>query len=70
MTNELKPWYFSRTIVASLVTVALSLAGSAGLATEALDAGAISEALLQLVTAGAGIVAILGRIRAKDRIGF
>ncbi|GHC69281.1 hypothetical protein [Limoniibacter endophyticus] len=70
MNNDLKPWYFSRTIVASLVTVVLSIAGSAGLATAALDADVISDALLQIVTAGAGIVAIFGRIRAKDRIGL
>ena len=64
-----KPWYLSRTIWASLVTVALSLAGLAGLSVEDVDGPALADGLLQAVTAICGIVAILSRVRATDRIG-
>ena len=67
--NISKPWYLSRTIWASLVTVALSIGELAGLSVESLDAGALSEALVLAATALCGLVAILGRIRATDRIG-
>ena len=64
-----KPWYLSRTIWASLVTVALSLAALAGLSVGDVDGTALAEGLLQAVTAICGVVAILSRVRATDRIG-
>lgn len=64
-----KPWYLSRTIWASLVTVALSLAGLAGLSVGNVDGPALADGLLQAVTAMCGVVAILSRVRARNRIG-
>ena len=64
-----KPWYLSRTIWASLVTVALAAAGAAGAQVSGIDGGALADAIVQTLTALAGIVAILGRISATTRIG-
>ncbi|HET9534697.1 MAG TPA: hypothetical protein VFP43_05045 [Mesorhizobium sp.] len=66
--TETKPWYYSRTIWASLVTVASAFAGIVGLPVEGLDNSAMTDTLLQLVTAVAGAVSIFGRLSAKDRI--
>lgn len=68
MTNA-KPWYLSRTIWASAVTVLVSAASLLGLSDGSIDEGAATDSLLQIVTGIAGIVAVYGRLSAKDRIG-
>ena len=67
--TESKPWYLSRTIWASLVTVTLALAGLIHLPVEGLDGAALTEALIQAVTGIAGVAAIFGRLSARERIG-
>lgn len=67
--SEIKPWYTSRTVWASLVTVILSAAGMVGVPLDGLDEGALTDTLMQLVTAVAGIIAIAGRFSARSRIG-
>ena len=67
--NALKPWYLSRTIWASVVTVLAGGAQIVGIPTGAIDNGALADALLQAITAVSGVIAILGRVSAKDRIG-
>jgi hypothetical protein len=67
--TETKPWYQSRTIWASLITVATAMAGVVGLPVDGLDNSTLTDTLLQLVTAVAGLVSIFGRLSAKDRIG-
>lgn len=67
--QDSKPWYLSKTVWASLVTVALALAGMAGLSGGEGEEAALTEALLQGATAVAGLVAILGRLAARSRIG-
>jgi len=64
-----KPWYLSRTIWASLVTVATALGGIAGLPISDADAPVLTDTLLQAITAVSGLIAILGRMRASARIG-
>lgn len=64
-----KPWYLSRTIWASIVTVLTGAAGMFGLPSDALDGGALTDTVLQTVTAVSGLVAILGRISASAKIG-
>jgi len=66
--EQAKPWYLSRTIWASLVAVAASLAAMLGIAVDDADAGALADRLAQAVAALAAIVAILGRIFARSRI--
>ena len=64
-----KPWYLSRTIWASLVTIATAAAGILGYPVDAIDGPAISDSLLQAITAVSGLVAIFGRVLASSRIG-
>ena len=67
MTAE-KPWYLSRTIWASLVTILAAAAGLVGLSVESVDQGLLTDSILQLVTAVSGLVAIVGRLRATSAI--
>jgi hypothetical protein len=64
-----KPWYFSRTIWASIVTILTGAAGLVGLPLDRLDDGALTDTLLQAVSAVSGLVAVFGRLSAKHRIG-
>jgi hypothetical protein len=64
-----KPWYLSRTIWASCVTVLIGAAGLAGLPIDGIDGSSLTDTLLQGVTALSGLVAIVGRLWAKQRIG-
>lgn len=66
--SDTKPWYFSRTIWASLVTVVAGVGGLIGLPVEDLDNQAVVETILQAVTALSGLVAIFGRLKAVRRI--
>lgn len=67
--NASKPWYLSRTIWASIITVATGGAGLLGIPTGVVDNGALTETILQLVTAVAGLIAIVGRVTATSKIG-
>ncbi|WP_223477099.1 hypothetical protein [Oricola indica] len=66
--NEAKPWYLSKTIWGALVSVAATLGAMFGLPVDAAGQTALTEAILQTVSALAGIVAILGRVAASSRI--
>ncbi|CUW42858.1 hypothetical protein B3286c1_0152 [Brucella vulpis] len=63
-----KSWYLSRTVWAGLVALFLSVAGLFGVATDMIDQGNMTDVLLQLATAIAGIVTVIGRIGATSRI--
>ena len=67
--NATKPWYLSRTIWASLITILISAAGLFGLRISDADGAAATDLILQAVTAVSGLVAIFGRLSATDRIG-
>ncbi len=58
----------SRTIWAALVTIAAAGLGLMGVSLGDLDQSALVEALLQAVTAVAGVVALVGRLSARERI--
>lgn len=64
-----KPWYLSRTIWASIITVITGGAGLFGVPTGVIDTSALTETILQLVTAISGLVAIFGRVSATSKIG-
>jgi len=64
-----KPWYLSRTIWASIITILTAGGSLIGVPTGAIDSGALADTLLQAITAISGLVAIFGRMAAKDRIG-
>ncbi len=67
--TTIKPWYLSRTIWASIVTVLTGAAGLAGLPIDGVDGQALTDTLLQVISAVSGLVAIFGRLSAKERIG-
>ena len=67
MTDS-KPWYLSRTIWASIITIATASGSLFGLPS-GFDDAALTDAVLQLVTAVSGVVAIFGRLSATTRIG-
>ncbi|MGE0501446.1 MAG: hypothetical protein AB7I79_07230 [Rhizobiaceae bacterium] len=69
MTDEPKPWYASRTIWASLVTIACAVAGVLGVPLSDADATDLTETVLGIGAAVGALVAILGRIAARNRIG-
>jgi hypothetical protein len=64
-----KPWYLSRTVWAAIVTILTALLGLFGISTDGFDDTALVVTLLQAATAIAGIVALLGRLSARARIG-
>ncbi len=66
---DIKPWYLSRTIWASVVGIVLAAGNWLGIATGGIDAGQLADSLLELAAAIAGAVAISGRLRANTRIG-
>lgn len=68
MTDS-KPWYLSRTIWASLITIVTAAAGILGVPVAGIDNQALTDTLLQAVTAISGLVAIFGRLGANARIG-
>lgn len=68
MTDS-KPWYLSRTIWASLITIVTAAAGIVGMPVAGIDNQALTDALLQAITAISGLVAIFGRLGAASRIG-
>ena len=63
------PWYLSRTIWASLITIVTAAAGILGVPVAGLDNAALTDTLLQAITAISGLVAIFGRLGASARIG-
>ncbi|KQZ16384.1 hypothetical protein ASD50_11115 [Mesorhizobium sp. Root552] len=65
----IKPWYLSRTIWASIVTILTGAAGLTGLPLDGLDGSALADTLLQAVSAISGLIAVFGRLSAKERIG-
>lgn len=61
---EEKPWYLSKTIWGSLISVAAALAATLGIAIDAQSQAAIAEALVQIVAAAGALIAIYGRLTA------
>jgi hypothetical protein len=67
--TDAKPWYLSRTIWASLITIVTAAAGIVGVPVGGIDNSALTNTLLQAITAISGLVAIFGRLGANSRIG-
>ena len=66
--NPTKPWYLSKTIWASILTVLMSLGGLFGLQEGFVDNDAFADAIIQAITAVTGLVSIVGRITAAQKI--
>ncbi len=63
-----KPWYLSKTIWASLVTVMISVGSLLGLPEGMVDKEGLADAIMQVITAVTGLVAIFGRLTAAEKI--
>ena len=66
--DAIKPWYLSRTIWASIVTIAMSLAGLLGFSTAGIDSSSLTDTLLQAISGIAGIAAIIARLFATHQL--
>ncbi|MCO6389499.1 hypothetical protein GTW25_00450 [Aliihoeflea aestuarii] len=64
----IKPWYMSRTIWASIITVASAGAAALGVPIDPADSAVLTDTILQTVAAVSGLVAIFGRLAARTRI--
>jgi len=67
--TDIKPWWQSKTLWGAIVTLASAALGLAGLDLGDADRQALTELLTSLGAALGGVIAIFGRIKAKDRIG-
>jgi cytochrome c biogenesis protein CcdA len=65
-----KKWYESKTIIASVVTMVLGILSGFGLVgSEATaEADTISNNLVGIITAVSSLIAIYGRVSAKDKV--
>jgi hypothetical protein len=66
--DAIKPWYLSRTIWASIVTIVMSLAGLFGFSTAGIDASSLTDTLLQAISGLAGMAAIVARLFATHQL--
>ena len=51
------------------MTVLIGASGLAGLPIDGIDGSSLTDTLLQAVTALSGVIAIVGRLWARERIG-
>lgn len=66
--KTIKPWYASKTIWGSLVAVVAAGASAFGLDIDLAAQAQLSDIALQLVTVGASLFAIFGRLSARTTI--
>lgn len=66
---QFKPWYLSKTIWASAISVGCAMLGLAGFPMGGIDQGALVDQILQVISALSGLAAIFGRVSAGSRIG-
>ncbi len=67
--TDIKPWWQSKTLWGAIVTIGSAALGLAGLDLGDADREALVELLTSLGAAVGGLIAIVGRIAARDRIG-
>ena len=67
--TDIKPWWQSKTLWGAIVTIASAALGLAGLDLGETDRENLVELLTALGAALGGVIAIIGRIAAKNRIG-
>jgi len=68
MSNA-KPWYLSKTVWASIVTIGTAVSGMIGIPAGVIANSALTDTIFQAVTAISGLVAIFGRLSATSQIG-
>jgi hypothetical protein len=63
--NELKPWFFSKTIWGSLVSASAALATVFGLSIDGQTQVELTEIAVQIAGAAGALLAVYGRLSAK-----
>jgi hypothetical protein len=66
---DVKPWYQSRTVWASVVAMLAAFCNLVGEPADVVADPALVDAALSVVTAVSGFVALVGRLVARSRIG-
>ena len=66
---QFKPWYLSKTIWASAISIGCALLGLAGFPTAAINQTALADSILQIISALSGVLAIFGSVSAGSKIG-
>jgi crotonobetainyl-CoA:carnitine CoA-transferase CaiB-like acyl-CoA transferase len=69
MTSGVKPWWKSKTIWAALGVFVMTVAPELGIGIDSDDAVGIGGAVGDIATGALALFAIIGRLRAKQRIG-
>lgn len=64
-----KPWYASKGVWGGIIASAAGFASLFGFTVPAGEAQSLTDQAVDLVVAGAGILATVGRILASSRIG-
>ena len=67
MVDE-KPWFMSKTIWGSLISVAAALVSTLGISLDGAVQVAITDAIVQMIGAAGALLAIYGRLAATDVI--
>jgi len=67
--TDIKPWWLSKTLCGAALAILSSALGLAGFDLGDADREALIEVLTSLGAALGGLVAIIGRLAAKHRIG-
>ena len=65
---ETKPWYLSKTIIATIISMVVALLAEFHVKLPAIDQGQLTDMVLAITTGVAGIVAIYGRATAKKQL--
>ncbi|WP_420408905.1 hypothetical protein [Hoeflea sp.] len=64
-----KPWWQSKTLWGALVTIVAAALGFAGIDLADTERETLTEMLTSLGAAVGGLIALIGRISARSRIG-
>lgn len=67
--TDIKPWWQSKTLWGAIVTIGSAVLGLTGLDLGETDREPLTGLLTSLGAAIGGMIAIFGRIKAKNRIG-
>lgn len=68
MSDEVKPWYRSRTVWGALIAIAASLANAAGIEVTAGDEAELADLLVAAAGTAGGLIALYGRIFARRTV--
>lgn len=69
MNIETKPWYASKGVIGGVVAVLAGISALFGYSVSAADQASLIELLAGLAGTAGGLLAIVGRVTAKQAIG-